>query len=375
MRALLLLVFLAGCGAPMEEEPFEVEVPEGDDAGFIAVEVDAGDDGGLALRVDAGVAPVDSGVPDAAVPTPDAGPPDAGLPDAGAALRIVVLSDLNGSYGSTTYEASVHQAIAAITGTVRPDLVLISGDMVAGQQSGLNYAAMWQGFHAAVTTPLNAAGIPVAPSPGNHDASAYPGYQVERDEFGRQWTPGRRPAVQMIDGAQFPFRYSFVFRGVFFVSLDATTVAPLSGAQRTWVAQQLAAATAYPVRIVYGHVPIHPTTVGRETEVLNDTAFETLLRTHGALFIGGHQHGYFPGASNGVRHVVAPCIGAGPRPLIGTTAPSARGFLVLDVAADRVTSLEMRTGAGFTSTLPRSSLPGELRSGTHLLTRDDRAGF
>lgn len=366
---LLLLVLLAGCGAPMEEDFPEV------DAGLVSTEVDAG---GI---VDSGVP--DSGVPDAGLPDAgpvdagvlDAGAPDAGLPDAGASLRIVVLSDLNGSYGSTTYEASVHQAITAITGTVRPDLVLISGDMVAGQQAGLNYAAMWQGFHAAVTTPLTTAGIPVAPSPGNHDASAYAGYQAERDEFSRQWTPSRRPAVQMIDGAQFPFRYSFVFRGVFFISLDATTVAPLSGAQRTWVSQQLSGASAYPVRIVYGHVPIHPTTVGRETEVLADTAFETLLRTHGALFIGGHQHGYFPGAANGVRHVVAPCIGAGPRPLIGTTAPSARGFLVLDVAGGRVTSLEMRTGAGFTSTLPRSSLPPELRFGTHVLTRDDRAGF
>src|SRR3990167_5466526 len=117
---LLLLVFLSGCGAPMDEDLFFET-----DAGFSSAEGDAGHDAGT--RVDAGVDGPDSGLPDASVPEADAGAPDAGLPDAGppdagASLRIVVLSDLNGSYGSTTYEASVHQAVAAITGTVRPDL-------------------------------------------------------------------------------------------------------------------------------------------------------------------------------------------------------------------------------------------------------------
>ena len=341
-------------GTPPQESP---------DSGTPAVP-----DAGPVEAADAGNPPYDAG-------TPDAGVQDAGTPDAGATLRVVVLSDLNGSYGATTYETSVHQAVAAITSTVKPDLVLISGDMVAGQQAGLNYAAMWQGFHAAVTTPLTQAGIPVAPAPGNHDASGYAGYEAERDEYLAQWEPARRPAVQMVDGSNFPFRYSFTFKGAFFVALDATMVGALSAAQKGWVQQQLDGAVGYPVRIVYGHVPIRPTTVGRETQVMGDSAFESMLKARGALFVGGHHHGYYPGVTNGLRHVVTPCIGAGPRALIGTTATSARGFVVIDVAGGQVTSVQARTGAGFTSTIARSSLPASISSGSHLLTRDDLAGY
>ena len=379
---------LIACGPPVDDTDWP-EPDAGEDL-FVS-EVDAGTtnaDAGVSIpdagleTSDAGTTPPDAGITtaDAGLTTPDAGTTtrDAGStpsPDAGATLRIVVLSDLNGSYGATTYDANVHAAVNALKTTLQPDLVLISGDMVAGQQAGLNYPAMWAGFHAAVTTPITTAGIPVAPAPGNHDASAYPGYQVERDEYQRQWQPTRRPAVQFIDATNFPFRYSFVFKGAFFIALDATTVAPLSGAQRAWVEQQLLLAAPYRVRIVFGHVPLLPTTVGRESETLNDVTFENLLRTHGAVFIGGHQHGYFPGAINGLRHVVAPCVGAGPRPLIGTTGASPRGFVVIDVANDRITSLQARTGSTFTSTISRSSLPASLTWGGRSLQRDDLAGF
>lgn len=329
----------------------------------------------------------DAGAPtteaDAAIPLDgDAPTNDASVDDGGfdasvttSPLKVVVLSDLNGSYGSTTYEASVHRAVDAIVTREKPNVVLISGDMVAGQKSGLDYAAMWKGFHDAVTNKLVAAGIPVAPAPGNHDASAYDGFQGERAEYQRQWKPARVPAVTMIDGAEFPFRYSFTVGGAFFVALDATTNGPLSGAQRTWVKHQLEAASPYAVRIVYGHVPIHPTTIGRETEVLGDGDFEDVLRTHGAIFVGGHHHGYYPGVANGVRHVVTPCAGSGPRALIGTSTTSARGYVVIDIVKGKVASIEARTGTDYTSFVPRSTLPTEIRSGPHLLTRDDLAGF
>lgn len=367
----LLTLALLACGpVPLDEDVDAGTTPPPDAS--LAQDSGAPDAGPGAE--DAGTVEEDAGALDAG--PPDAGAADAGTPDAGPSrLRIVVLSDLNGSYGSTTYEAAVHQAVAALVTEVRPDVVLISGDMVAGQQAGLDYPAMWRGFHAAVTTPLSQAGIPVAPAPGNHDASAYAGYQAERDEYQRQWQPSRRPAVQWVDGSQFPFRYSFAVRDTFFVALDATTVGPLSSAQRTWVDQQLTAAAAFPVRVVFGHVPLHPATVGRETQVLGDTALEAILLRHGALFVGGHHHGYYPGASNGLRHVVTPCLGAGPRALIGTTAASPKGFVVIDVEAGRVIALDARTGAGFRSTISRGSLPAELRYGTHVLQRDDLAGF
>lgn len=337
----------------------------------------------VAPPVDA--APHDAGVRGGSVLEPGEGHallPDSGA-DSGAAdaktpsspLRVVVLSDLNDAYGSTTYETSVHEAVSAIVGTEKPDVVLISGDMVAGQKAGLDYPAMWGGFHSAVTSKLAAAGIPVAPAPGNHDASAYDAFKVEREEYERQWKPSRVPAVAMVDGTHFPFRYSFAVKDAFFVAIDATTIAPLSDEQRGWIEAQLDGASAYPMRIVYGHVPLHPTTKGRETEVLDDDELEAVLKKKGALFVGGHHHGYYPGVSGGVRHVVTPCIGSGPRALIGTSEPSARGFVVIDVDGGKVSSIEARTGAGYASNIARASLPASLSSGTHLLTRDDLAGF
>jgi hypothetical protein len=308
---------------------------------------------------------------------PNENPHDASIPDASAppSFRLVAISDFNGSYGATTYEDSVHDAVTAIVESEKPELVLINGDMVAGQQANLDYPAMWHGFHAVVTDKLTQAGILVAPAPGNHDASGYASYEGERAEYERQWKPSRVPAVDMVDGSHFPFHYSFRYKGVFFVALDATTVEPLSNEQREWVETQLDGASSDSARIVYGHVPIHPTTIGRETEVLADDDLETMLVKKNALFIGGHHHGYFPGVSHGLHHIVTPCIGSGPRALIGTEGTSPRGFVVIDISAGKVRSIDARTGANFASNIARSSLPESIASGTHTLQRDDLAGF
>jgi predicted MPP superfamily phosphohydrolase len=55
------------------------------------------------------------------------------LPAAARALRVVVISDLNGSYGSTDYASAVTGAVRRIV-ALAPDLVIITGDMVAGQR-------------------------------------------------------------------------------------------------------------------------------------------------------------------------------------------------------------------------------------------------
>ncbi len=180
---------------------------------------------------------------------------------------------------------------AALTERLRPDLVLVTGDMVAGQRAGLDYGAMWAGWHRAVTDPLRAAGIPMAVTPGNHDASGYAQYAAERSVFVSQWTaPSRVPRVTLVDRSRYPLRYSFANRGAFFVSLDATTVGPMSAEPRQWVDAQLAASTA-PVKIAFGHLSLHPATVGRETEVLADAELEAILRRRGlTVYVSGHPH-------------------------------------------------------------------------------------
>ena len=101
-------------------------------------------------------------------------------------LRVAVISDLNGSYGSTRYSPRVAAAVDRII-ALAPDLVISTGDMVAGQRrpvlSEPEVRAMWEAFHAEVTEPLNRVGIPLVVTPGNHDASAYGGFEAERAIF------------------------------------------------------------------------------------------------------------------------------------------------------------------------------------------------
>ena len=101
--------------------------------------------------------------------------------------RIAIISDMNNSYGSTQYGKDVSLAIKRLK-DINPDLVLSTGDMVAGQKSGLNYQAMWDSFHEVVTIPLAESGIPFAVTVGNHDGSAYPKFQNERNLFVEEWT-------------------------------------------------------------------------------------------------------------------------------------------------------------------------------------------
>lgn len=296
---------------------------------------------------------------------------------AGATLRVAVISDLNDAYGATTYGDTVHDAVDALVDTVQPDLVLVTGDMVAGQQAGLDYRAMWAGFHDAVTSPLRTAGIPLAITPGNHDASGYATFAGEREIFVDEWSdPTRVPAVEMIDDTNYPLRYSFAFKGAFFLSLDATTVGPVSGEQRDWAAAQLEAAAAYPVKIAYGHVPLHAVAIGREDETLGDDDLEAIFREHGlTAYVSGHHHAYYPGARDGLRLVSTACLGSGPRPLIGTGDPSPRAILQIDVEDGVVTSLEALRAPELVSIIDRSTLPEALSYEGRSVRRDDLAGF
>lgn len=286
-------------------------------------------------------------------------------------VRIVVLSDLNDSYGSTTYATTVHRAVERVV-ELDPDLVLSTGDMVAGQQAALDYTAMWAGFHAAVSDPLAAAGLPFAVTPGNHDGSSYPEFAGERAIFIEQWQ-ARKPDLEYLDDSSYPLRYSFVMGPALFVSLDATEVGPLDGAQMAWLDAQLQAGADMPVKIVYGHLPLLPFASGRETEILGDPELDAMLQAHAVtLFISGHHHAYYPGRRGTVRHVSMACLGAGPRALIGSEAPSPRSLLLLEIDEDgAVTSLEALSGENYDAPVLRESLPESISYGEWTLDRDD----
>lgn len=288
-----------------------------------------------------------------------------------APLRVAVLADLNGSYGSTEYEASVHDGVAAVIAHA-PDLVLSAGDMVAGQQSGLDYHAMWAGFHAAVSDPLRDAGLPFAITPGNHDASGYPAFVTEREIFVAEWTT-RKPALDYLDDTAFPLRYSFVAGPALFVALDDTTVGPLDAEQMGWLDDQLTQGAEHPAKIVFGHLPLWAFAQGREDEIIGDPALEQLLLEHGvALFVSGHHHAYYPGRRGALRLAATACIGAGPRALIDAPTTSPRGFLELEIDGDgAITMLDTWAAPAFEAVIDRADLPPAITYGGITIDRDD----
>lgn len=285
-------------------------------------------------------------------------------------LTVAVISDLNGRYGATTYGEAVHGAVDRLLER-SPDLVLSTGDMVAGQRTGLDHGAMWESFHAAVSDRLAEASIPFAVTPGNHDASGYSTFAGERSLFVEQWRE-RRPDVQFQDDAHYPLRYSFVVGSALFVSLDATVVGPLDDEQMDWLDRQLSIGARFPVKIVFGHVPLHPFAEGRATQSISDTRLETMLLRHEVdLFVSGHHHAYYPGRRGRLRLVSTACLGGGPRPLLGTARRSERSVIFFTVDPSGIHDLDAWAGDGFTRQIERASLPEHVGRGSAIIDRDD----
>ena len=287
-------------------------------------------------------------------------------------LRVAVISDLNGSYGSKHYHREVHESITWIRDELEPDLVISTGDMVAGMKAGLDYEGMWVAFHAAVTLPLTRAGIPFAPTPGNHDATSRPGYEAERAEYRKQWKLWK-PDVNFVDVRHYPRRYAFMERDVLFISIDATNVGKIGEAQFAWLDDVLTRHANVPVKIVYGHLPIYPFAQHRDREVLGDRALEDLLNEHGvAAYLSGHHHTYYPGKRGDLRMVSLSCLGGGARKLLGTDTPSPRSVLVLEIDPVKgITSLEAHPVENFERTIPREALPESVGQGGTSIVRDD----
>jgi hypothetical protein len=295
-----------------------------------------------------------------------------------ATLRVVVISDLNGSYGTTHYEPAVASAVQRIV-DMRPGLVISTGDMVAGQRRHPPLArpaidAMWASFHAVVSEPLRAAGIALAVTPGNHDASAYDMFALEREVYRDQWL-GRRPAVRFVDDASYPFEYAFAVGQTLFVSLDVTRVGEIGADQRRWVDDLLTReAPHFRHRVVFSHLPVYSFTQGRETEVSADHALEQILRRHGVeLYLSGHHHAFYPGFREGIRFVSQACLGAGPRPLIGQTARSRRAITLLEIPDEGPIEVRGLAAPDFQREIDRSTLPASIVSRYGTLVRDDLA--
>lgn len=292
-------------------------------------------------------------------------------------LRIAVISDLNGSYGSTDYAPEVSEAIARIV-RLAPDLVICTGDMVAGQRRSPKLTepeltAMWEAFHGQVTDPLAAAGLPLLVTPGNHDASGYPGFRLERKVFDRVWT-ARSPNIEIVDGERYPFRYAAIFRDLLLIGLDITVPGPLYVEETEWLAQMLKESRGrYRTAIVFGHLPIWPVSVGREDDVVGDKEFEALLAEGGVgAYLSGHHQAFFAGRSGGLLQIVQGCLGGGARTLIGGHTRAPKSFTLISITPQGKLSWdEVILAAGTAGATPEGSCDTVERIGNLKCAKDE----
>ena len=248
--------------------------------------------------------------------------------------RVAVISDLNGAYGSVRYGRDVQGAVERLK-ELRPDVVLATGDLVAGQKAGLDYRAMWKAFHTAVTRPLREAGIPLAVTVGNHDGSAYPRFLEERRVFEDEWKQ-YLPAVKFSDLEQYPFFYSFESSNRVFLSLDTTRVGPLSSSDLQWVEKELRKHASSKTLILFAHVPLfHFADIPEGESYFDQKLMDLMDRYRVKLVLTGHHHSYYPGFYHQTHFVSQACLGSGPTRLNGAEAVSAKSFTVIDFFEDR----------------------------------------
>ncbi len=304
-----------------------------------------------------------------------------------APLRIVVLSDLNSAYGSTEYEPEVSAAVTLVTEEWQPDVVLIAGDMIAGQRPSLGdeqVRAMWAAFDSVVAAPLRAADIPFAFTLGNHDASGHPAHGRDRRLARAYWTqPAHALSLEMVDDGHFPFSYAFSIGDAFVLVLDASTGAVAAdSAQLAWVRRTLAseAARSARVRIALGHVPLYAVAEGRnrvgEVQAEPDSVRAVLERGGVAMYIAGHHHAYYPGYRGSLLLLSTGALGQGPRPLLDSSMPPYKSITLLELhASGEIVDRTYRVDSGRrVAPVDRNALPARIDGVNGYVLRADPSG-
>ncbi|MDP0499872.1 MAG: phosphodiester glycosidase family protein [Verrucomicrobiota bacterium JB022] len=250
-------------------------------------------------------------------------------------ITLGFVSDFNGSYGSTTYDARVRQAFDFWVNQ-DVDAVVSAGDMIAGESSALSKAqvmAMWQGFNGELYGKLKNADIPFVFTMGNHDGAI----TVDREAAVEFWAiPDNKPDVQYVDESGYPFNWSAVLdldgdsvNDVFFTSIDSANGA-FSQSELDWLDATLGSPEAQSarVRMITTHLSLYAVaterndigSLSRPRQPILDMMEEHDVQ----FFVFGHSAAYFPGQRYGRLILSTGEMGGGGKAYVGEAqqAPS-----------------------------------------------------
>ncbi len=252
-------------------------------------------------------------------------------------LKIMVISDLNDSYGSVTYSKEVDSVIRRIA-QIKPDIILCGGDMVAGQKASLTeerLAEMWQSFNQNILKPIDSLKIPFGFTMGNHDAS--PSFLKDRAAAKYFWDDHLPSSnLTFVDRSHYPFYFSYIKNNVFFMSWDASA-AEIEPEVMLWMKEQLKSKVAKKsrLRILLGHLPLYAIVADKnkvgEVNADADATLDFFKKNGVDLYISGHQHAYFPAHKKGVRLFNSGALGGGPRPILGHDKPAKKAYAIIEV--------------------------------------------
>jgi len=292
------------------------------------------------------------------------------------AASFVIISDLNGRYGTIGYHPRVTAAISSIIES-KPDFVIIAGDMIAAQRkpllAGTTLDAMWAAFDAEVAQPLTKAGIPVVATAGNHDASAYAAFAGDREAYARYWL-GKPTPSNLLPGSHYPWHYAAGFDRTLVISLYGTAPGALPAEQTSFARAILdGQADNYDRIIVTTHLPLYPIADGRESGILSAASVQPILDSQRIdWYISGHHHAFYPGRVHGnlegTLHLGSPALGGNRRTWLNTGVLSPFGF----VEVTQEDKISLHTAPDFERNVP-AGLPleiGPLRLAKDLINSD-----
>lgn len=251
-------------------------------------------------------------------------------------FRFAVIADTAADGG---VPKSVSDGIRQLANT-KPELVIHTGGIVTATGGPSDWAAA----DAAIGEPLREAGAKVVWALSPTDLSRTPDLPA--------------PGVLMVDGRDFPRRYSFTYKGSFFCVISSDSERGVTEPTLRWLRTELGKARVYEARYVVSYLPLHKfgdTHVGTLDQKFR--LYELFLRGRVTAFISGAYRVYFKGRYGALPVLsVGTLAGPGDR-LAGSNYAQPSSFTLVDVVKGVPERIFGVDGPAYDRVLDESTFP------------------